>query len=184
MTADRFVGEQQRQTERVAAMIEARDEHAEQVVATAASFPVYEVPAEVLDRFPGFDPANPETWPEPDRCTEGRPWGHDAYGSTGRDLARRWENYLRRPALLRSCRNRWRDAETHLCGTHLRPYREAVERARRRVRVNERTLQHLDLAKRLGAYGIVADGQASGVLLQADAVEGLLRLLDRVSDPA
>lgn len=145
------------------------------MTAAVVSFPVYEVPPFVAERFPGFDPADPETWPEPDKCTEGRPWGLDPYGSVWGAPVGRWENYLRRNG--RPCRNRWKDPETRLCGTHVKVWRDNVERDRRRAASNARHLAHLDLAKRLAAHGIVADGQPYGVLLQADAVEELLRLL-------
>lgn len=150
-----------------------------------AAFPSYEVPAFVLERFPGFDPADPSTWPEPDRCTDGRPWGLSSYpasGVLGSNVEYRWQQYLaavdtgKRP--YGACRNRWKDERYRLCGTHLNPYLDAVIREERRRRAEERRLQHVDLAKRLAAHGIVADGQVSGVLLQADAVEGVLRLLD------
>lgn len=161
-----------------------REEHehdSEQLAAGVVVFPTYEVPPFVAERFPRFDPADPSTWPEPDKCTEGRPWGIEPYGASLGDPVRRWENYLRRFG--RPCRNRWKDPETRLCGTHVKPYRETLDRDRRRARANARLLRHLDLAKRLGVHGIVADGQASGVLLQADAVEDLLRLLARAGCP-
>lgn len=174
---------------RVAAMIEARDEHAREVVATESTFPVHELPAFVLERFPALILSDPETWPEPDACTDGRPWGHSAYGSdlAPRYIEDRWRRWLaafdagtprsrwQRREL--GCRNRWRDEEARLCGTHVKPYRDRINDARRRLRVEERRLRHVDLAKRLAAHGIVADGHPSGVLLQADAVEDVLRLL-------
>jgi hypothetical protein len=147
-------------------------------------FPTYEVPAFVAERFPGFDPADPSTWPEPEKCTEGRPWGHDAYGSVWGTPAGRWELYLGKGST-RKCRNRWRDERYRLCGTHLAPFMRDVIDSARRERARQRIEQHLDLAKRLGAYGIEADGsRSSGVLLSADAVEALLGLLaeaDRVA---
>lgn len=161
----------------------------------AAGFPTYEVPAFVRDRFPSFDPGDPATWPEPDRCTDGRPYGHDAYapgGALGTNLDYRWQRYLAaldagpRPAGTRrsfvdrdrGCRNRWKHDDSRLCGTHDRPWRDAIQSARRRVERNVRELKHLDLAKRLAAHGIEADGFADSVHLQADAVEELLVVLD------
>lgn len=165
------------------------------MTAGEVGFPVYEVPAIARERFPAFDPADPATWPEPDRCTEGRPWGLSTYepsGVLGGNVEYRWQRYLAAldapPSRHRSsnlgCRNRWRSEEYRLCGTHLNPYLDRVIREDRRRRTEERRLQHVDLAKQLGAYGIVADGVASGVVLQADAVEALLRILaeaDRVA---
>lgn len=157
-----------------------------------SAFPTYAVPPFVLERFPGFDPADPSTWPEPEKCTEGRPWGlsvYDSGGSIGSNVEYRWQQYLRAldapsspsgratRSIAAGCRNRWKDERYRLCGTHLNPYVDGVIRAERRRSAEERRLRHVDLARQLGAYGIVADGQASGVLLQADAAEGLLRLL-------
>jgi hypothetical protein len=145
-------------------------------------FPTYEVPALVARRFPGFDPADPSTWPEPDRCTEGRPWGHNAYGDTlgNRSPAaveNRWRTYLDGRA--RPCRNRWRSEEYRLCGTHLAPFHRYRMDDARRVAARQRTELNLDLAKRLAVHGIEADGnRASGVLLQVEAVE---ELLDRLA---
>lgn len=148
-------------------------------------FPALPVPAFVAERFPGFDPTDPSTWPEPDRCTDGRPWGLSTYepsGVLGSNVDYRWQQYLdavdagKRP--YGACRNRWRDERYRMCGTHLNPYLDAVFRAERRKRAEASRLRHVELAKRLDEYGIVADGHATGVLLQADAVEGVLRLLD------
>lgn len=177
--------------ERVAELRAAQAEVDSEVLTAAASFPTYEVPAFVTERFPRFDPADPSTWPEPDRCTDGLPWGHTAYsyGPTGPPaIEDRWRQYLaalaseRRPPGI--CRNRWKDPEARLCGTHVKPWREAIERSRRRSETRARELRHLDLARQLAAYGIEGDGIAHGVLLRADAVEGLLRILaeaDRVA---
>lgn len=167
-----------------------RDLYAAEVVARAASgFPSYEVPAFVAERFPGFRPEDPSTWPEPDRCTDGRPYGFDAYepgGILGRDPSDRWQRYLaaldgvpsaRRRSRDLGCRNRWKHEDSRLCGTHDKPWRDGIENARRRLARNARELEHLDLAKQLGAYGIVADGTSDSVRLQADAVRDLLRLL-------
>jgi hypothetical protein len=172
--------------------IEARREADEETVREAASFPVYELPAFVRDRYPNLDLADPSTWPEPDRCTDGRPYGFQAYGGLVDRTDRagivedRWRRYL---AALDSsssdrwtrhdlgCRNRWRHEDSRLCGTHDKPWREAIANARRRAARNARELAHRDLAKQLGAYGIVADGFPDSVRLQADAVRDLLRLL-------
>lgn len=143
-------------------------------------FPTYEVPALVLERYPEFRPEDPSTWPEPDRCTEGRPWGHDSYapgGVLGSDLAYRWQQYLAGGVSSRPCRNRWRSEEYRLCGTHLAPFVRSLIDAGRRDRARQREEQHLDLAKRLAAHGIEAEGRATGVVLQAPAVETLLQRL-------
>jgi hypothetical protein len=184
-----------RRPDRAAAILEERDAYAEQLDRAAAGFPTYEVPAFVAERFPGFRPEDPGTWPEPDRCTDGRPWGHDAYspgGTLGANLDYRWQRYLAAADAVASspagrvprwtqrdlgCRNRWRDEESRLCGTHVKQWREAIEHARKRLRRNARELEHLDLAKQLAAYGIEADGFSDSVRLQADAVRGLLQLL-------
>lgn len=168
--------------DRVAAILEARDEHAREVVTEASSFPVYEVPDFVHVQFPGFDPTDPDTWPERDKCTDGRPWGHDAYSygssGSGRDWSRLWEFYLQRRGRL--CRNRWKDPETRLCGTHVKPYREGVQRAAARLRRNARVEEHLDLARRLQErHEIEADGSsAAGVVINAENMRALLALLD------
>jgi hypothetical protein len=164
------------------------------VTASTAAFPTYEVPAFVLERFPAFRPEDPSTWPEPDRCTEGRPWGHSAYAVTGsaNGVEDRWRRYLRaldagpRPTGARrsfvdrdlGCRNRWRSEEYRLCGTHLRPFLDGLRERDRAARVRDSTERYLDLAKRLAVHGIEGDARAAGVLLRADAIEGLLRLLD------
>jgi hypothetical protein len=173
--------------DRVEELRAAQEEVDREVLAGSVTFPTYEVPGFVLERFPGFDPTDPSTWPEPDRCTEGRPWGHDAYSFgplTPERVAATWQTYLAncdRPAARRPnvCRNRWRDADARLCGTHVKPYRETTARAARRRRIREAELLHLDLAKRLGEWGVTGDGMAQGVLLQADAVRDLLELLNR-----
>lgn len=183
-----------RSPERVAAMVEARNEHAREVAASAHRFPVYELPEFVRERFPDLDLADPSTWPEPDRCTDGRPYGFDAYGVSGiaNGAEDQWRRYLAaldagpRPARARrsfvdrdkGCRNRWRYDDSRLCGTHDRPWRESIEAARRRVARNAREQEHRDLARQLAAHGIVADGYADSVRLQADAVRDLLRILD------
>jgi hypothetical protein len=186
--------------ERTAARIRERDLYAAEVERAASGFPTYEVPGFVAERFPEFRPADPSSWPEPDRCTEGRPWGHDAYPSSGASnyADGRWRRYLAavdaspRPKGARAsfverdkgCRNRWKHEDSRLCGTHDKPWRDALFAARKRLERNARELEHLDLAKRLGAYGIEADGFSDSIRLQADAVRDLLRILaeaDRVA---
>jgi hypothetical protein len=158
-------------------------------------FPAYEVPSFVLDRYPRFDLTDPDTWPEPDKCTDGRPWGWSAYGgriTRREDADHRWRRYLDavdrpRPAGARrsfvdrdlGCRNRWKDERYRLCGTHLRPFLDRIADQQRADRVRASTEKHLALAHRLAAHGIESDARAYGVLLQANAVEGLLRLLSR-----
>jgi hypothetical protein len=184
--------------ERVARVLRERDLNAAEVERAAQGFPAQEVPEFVRERFPEFDPANPATWPEPDRCTDGRPYGFSSYSYGGfrsaTETEDRWRRYLRaldadavataagtrRPRLSlveRGCRNRWKYEDSRLCGTHDRPWRDGVENARKRLARNARELEHLDLARQLGAYGIVADAQSDSVRLGADAVRELLRLL-------
>jgi hypothetical protein len=178
--------------DRVAARLRERDLYAAEVVANSSGFPTYEVPAFVAERFPAFRPEDPSTWPEPDRCTDGRPYGFDAYGQTRAD---RWQRYLaaldavaastgRPPTWTQrdlGCRNRWKHDDSRLCGTHDKPWRDSVRQAEARLRRNARELEHLDLAKQLAAHGIVADGTSDSVRLQADAVRDLLRLLGEAS---
>ncbi len=64
-----------------------------------------------------------------------------------------------------------------MCGTHDKPWRDALFAARRRLERNARELEYLDLGKRLAAHGIEGDAGPHGILLRVDAVEGLLRLL-------
>jgi hypothetical protein len=176
--------------DRVAELRAAQDEVDAEVLSSSSTFPTYEVPAFVADRFPEFDPADPSTWPEPDRCTDGRPWGHSAYEyGSGRNspdaIADRWRSYLREvdtPPAARfrrsACRNRWKHDDSRLCGVHDKPWRDARIRSVRRQAARARELRHLDLAKRLGAYGIVADGTPHAVTLTADAAEEVIRLLE------
>lgn len=175
--------EQQRDADRA----EVRRELDEERIAQARGLPTYEVPAFVAERFPAFDPQDPSTWPEPDRCTNGRPWGHDAYSYStpgAQEWADRWTRYLasidrppNRYAVADRCRNRWKDEESRLCGTHVKPWREGIETARKRLARNARELEHLDLARQIAAYGIEADGFSDSVRLQADAVRALLCIL-------
>jgi hypothetical protein len=167
---------------------------AAEVDRAASGFPTYEVPAFVAERFPGFRPEDPSTWPEPDRCTEGRPWGHSAYGVigavTGAANGAEWRRYLAAvdagPRGVRTswidrdkgCRNRWKFEEYRLCGTHLRPFLDRLAEQDRAARVRASTERYLDLGKRLAAHGIEGEARAAGVLLREDAIEGLLRLLD------
>jgi hypothetical protein len=184
--------------ERTRARIEERDAYAAEVERAASGFPTYEVPAFVADRFPEFRPEDPETWPEPDRCTDGRPYGFSAYEYSGsaKGVEDRWRRYLAaldagpRPAGARrsfvdrdkGCRNRWKHEDSRLCGTHDRPWRDAVFAARKRLARNARELEHLDLARQLSAYGIEADGFSDSVRLQADAVRALLVMLAPAED--
>jgi hypothetical protein len=160
---------------RLAELRAAQDEVDAEVLSSSSTFPTYEVPAFVAERFPGFDPADPSTWPEPDRCTEGRPWGLDAYAAG--DAAGRWRVYLAGQGTRNRCRNRWKHERLRLCGTHANAYLRTQADAQRRAARHAREDEHADLAKRLGAYGIEADGRSTGVVLTADAVEELLRLL-------
>lgn len=167
---------------RLGERLAARRRYAEETA--RGGFPVYEVPPEVADRYPSFDPADPSTWPEPDRCTEGRPWGLDAYGSVWGNVADRWHAYLAGQTMRNRCRNRWKDDGLRLCGTHANAYRRMRAEAQRRAATYAREDEHADLAKRLTAYGIEADGRATGVVLTADAARDLLRILaeaDRVA---
>jgi hypothetical protein len=160
-------------------MIEERAAYAQQLAETAGRFPSYEVPPEVAARFPGFDPGDPRTWPEPEKCTEGRPWGIDAYGSVWGDPGRRWQAYLTGPHP-RACRNRWKDPVTHLCGTHLNAYRQVLRDNELRLARYAREEEHGALAKRLGElYSIEATGSVAGVILSADAARQVLDLLAR-----
>lgn len=176
----------------------ARAEVDRETIEQAASFPTYEVPEFVLARFPTFDPSDPQTWPEPDRCTDGRPWGHNAYswgGATTRPGYHedRWRRYLaavnREASCVRSvsrsrdlgCRNRWKHDDSRLCGVHDRPWRDSIAQARRAERRRQRVEENLDLARRLGEHGIEADGSSpTGVVLAPDAVR---TLLDRLTAP-
>jgi hypothetical protein len=169
--------------DRAADMMRERIDYARQLVETAGRFPVYEVPPFVAERFPRFDPADPQTWPEPDKCTEGRPWGIDAYGSVWGSPAGRWESYLT-GSRARACRNRWRDPELRLCGTHVNAYRQLLTDNERRIARYAREEQHRDLAQRLAAHGIEADSSAAGVFLLAPAAEELLRRLERPVRPS
>lgn len=166
---------------KVREQIAARREYAEETA--RGGFPVYEIPPEVAERYPSFDPADPSTWPEPDRCTEGRPWGLDAYGSVWGDAAARWRAYLSGPRP-RACSNRWKRADLHLCGTHANAYLRTRDDATRRAAKYAREDENADLAKRLGAYGIEADGRSTGVVLTAESCRALLGILaeaDRVA---
>jgi hypothetical protein len=166
---------------KVREQLDARREYVEETA--RGGFPVYEVPPEVAERFPGFDPADPSTWPEPDRCTEGRPWGLDAYGSVWGDAAARWRVYLSGPRP-RACSNRWKRADLRLCGTHANAYLRTQVDAQRRAAKYAREDEHANLARHLSAFGIEADGRATGVVLTATAARELLRILaeaDRVA---
>jgi hypothetical protein len=170
---------------RVRAMTEEHRQYAQQLAETAGRFPSYEVPPEVAARFPEFDPGDPRTWPEPEKCTEGRPWGIDAYGSVwGGNPADRWRVYLTGPRP-RACRNRWKDPLTHLCRTHLNAYRQVLRDNARRLARYAREEEHGALAKRLGElYSIEATGSVAGVILSADAARQVLDLLaeaDRIA---
>jgi hypothetical protein len=165
--------------ERAAAMIDDRLTFAREVVETVGRFPTYEVPEEVRVRYPTFDPGDPSTWPEPDRCTEGRPWGLDAYGSVWGDAAARWRVYLSGVGA-RRCRNRWKDPELRLCGTHVNAYRQLVTDNERRLARYAREEEHRALARDLHElHGIEADSSAAGVFLTAGAARALLELLNR-----
>jgi hypothetical protein len=180
---------------------ESRREVIEETLAEARGLPTYEVPPFVLERYPEFRPDDPSTWPEPDRCTDGRPWGHNAYGlsgTLGSDPSYRWQRYLaavdtiaaapagRVPTWTRrdlGCRNRWRDERYLLCGTHLRPFLDRIEDAARAARVRASTERYLALAHRFAAHGIEADGRAGGLVLRAESAEAILRLLDGRASP-
>jgi hypothetical protein len=161
-------------------MAQERLDYAREVVETAGRFPVYEVPPEVAERFPGFDPADPSTWPEPTKCTEGRPWGLDAYGSVWGNWRERWDSYLTDRTIRNRCRNRWRDPELRLCGTHVNTYRQLLADNERRLARYAREEEHRDLARRLAALGIEATGFSDSVRLSADAARHLLDVLDSV----
>jgi hypothetical protein len=162
---------------RARTMREERAAYSRRLVESAYRFPTYEVPPEVAERFPEFDPANPETWPEPGKCTEGRPWGLDAYGNVWGDWPDRWRSYLTDRTIRNRCRNRWRSAETRLCGTHENSYRATVAHEAKRHRENTAYARHVDLAKRLDEHGIEATGTAAGVVLSGDTAEEVLELL-------
>jgi hypothetical protein len=172
-------------------VVRQRRESAEGDLARLTSWPVHPLPAFVRERLPDLDLDDPSTWPEPDRCTDGRPWGHNAYSfgyARESDLADRWRSWFawrsatesgtRWSGTAKPCRNRWKYEESRLCGTHHRPWEDSVRRERQSARRYARIEQHLDLAKRLAAHGIEADGSSNtGVVLQADAVETLLQRL-------
>jgi hypothetical protein len=152
--------------------LDAHREHAEE--AATGGFPVYEVPPEVAERYPTFDPADPSTWPEPEKCTEGRPWGLDAYGSVWGSPAYRWRQYLTFPGRSHPCRSRWKRDDLRLCGTHANVYLRMQVDAQRKAAKYAREEEHRDLARQLAAYGIEADGRSTGVILTADAARKLL----------
>jgi hypothetical protein len=165
--------------DRVRVMREERAAYSRETVEQAYRFPVYDVPEFVRERFPEFDPADPSTWPEPGKCTEGRPWGLDAYGSVWGDWPDRWRNYLTDRTVRNRCRNRWRSAETRLCGTHENAYRSTIAAEAKRHRQNLAYARHVDLAKRLDAtWSIQATGTAAGVVLSGDTAEQLVALLN------
>lgn len=139
------------------------------------------LPAEARERFPDFDADDPSTWPEPDRCTDGAPFGPSAYR-----VYNRWESFLAQ--LDREQRNGRRDpgsprcrnaAKTdHLCGTHdnVRRTRQAEEERSRAA--EERRQVGTELARRVTAHGIPAENRGDAVLIHRADAELLLRVLD------
>jgi hypothetical protein len=173
---------------KVRAMTDARREYAEEEVKRYAGFPAHPLPGFVRERFPDLDLADPSTWPEPQKCTDGRPWGYNAYSfgfSSSAQVEDLWRSWLAGGRGARPCRNRWKYEDSHLCGVHDRPWRDGKIRAEKAARRYARIEEHLDLARQLTAYGIEADGSSNvGVVLTADAARELLRILaeaDRIA---
>lgn len=170
-----------RAAERVAAIVEARNEHAVAMLAEPDAWARLDLPGWVRERFPGIDLAAPETMPEPGRCAEGRPWGADPYGMTGVTLDERWRRYVEAPRSFRPCRNRWRDRATLLCGTHLAAWQRTREEAERRIGRERRWHEHTELARQLGVLGVVAEAGTAGVVLRPDDARQLIELLRELS---
>lgn len=170
---------------KVKAMTDARREYAEEDAKRYAGFPVHPLPGFVRERFPDLDLADPSTWPEPEKCTDGRPWGHNAYSyghSSSAQVEDQWRAWLAGGRGARPCRNRSKYEDSHLCGVHDRPWRDGKTRAENAARRYRRIEDHLDLARQLGAHGIEADGSSNvGVVLRADAARDLLRRLARLA---
>lgn len=172
MTAPRTA--EQREVDRAEARAELRAER--------LAGPPVEVPAEVreqvLARWPQLDLADPSTWPEPDRCTEGRPWGPGAY-SDGERSPHSWSLYLR--GLGRVCRNRAKH-DDHLCGTHHRTRAARLLDDEKRDRREARRLRSVELARELCRLGVEATGTGP-VTLTHEAAEQLIARLSTTPTP-
>jgi hypothetical protein len=130
------------------------------------------IPPKVRARFPDLNVDDPETWPEPHRCTDGAPFGPGAYGTHTSPTA--WATYLhnldeeaaRRKVWNGRCRNRAK--VDHLCGTHDKVRTRQREEARRSTAKRAAIERGLALAHRLGSLGVECDARGAGVLLSEE----------------
>jgi hypothetical protein len=142
------------------------------------------IPPEARARFPDLNLDDPATWPEPDRCTDGAPFGPSAYGTGGIGSSSAWTHYLRNVDTEAAggkvwngrCRNRGKF--DHLCGTHDKVRARRREEAERSRRAREAQERGLALAHRLDALGVECDARGAGVLLSEEQGNRLADLLE------
>lgn len=138
------------------------------------------LPPDARARFPELNLDDPATWPEPDRCTDGAPFGPSAYGPGSIS----WDWYLRNLAQEEAgrrvtngrCRNRGKF--DHLCGTHNKVRERRREEAERSARIRAAAERGLAIAHRLDALGVECDARGSGVQLSEEQATRLADLLD------
>lgn len=138
------------------------------------------LPPEARERFPDFRADDPSTWPEPDKCTEGRPWGLGAYSDA--NGLRSWDSYLRGSDRQR-CRNRAR--YDGLCGTHYNVRHDRLSREARERAAREDGERALDLARRLAPHlaphGIALDATGRNLHLDLRSADRLADVLDALA---